>query len=110
MLDAQIAHKSRGWPAQGCQPVLHARRGLKETTGIVGVEVDPEARANLLAASQSVLAAVKEKIPAEAQYRLNVEATFEHWIEQVRIAGHSQCTQLREACMPACSAASAKGA
>jgi NADH dehydrogenase (ubiquinone) 1 alpha subcomplex subunit 5 len=58
-------------------------RGLKETTGIVGVEVDPEARANLLAASQQVLAVVAEKIPAEAQYRLNVEATFEHWIEQL---------------------------
>jgi predicted KAP-like P-loop ATPase len=56
---------------------------LKETTGLVGLEVDPEARTNLLAASQQVLAAVAEKIPEEAQYRANVEATMEHWIEKV---------------------------
>lgn len=58
-------------------------RGLKETTGLVGLEVDPEARANLLTASEQVLAAVREKVPAEAQYRANVEATFEHWIDKV---------------------------
>jgi ETC complex I subunit conserved region len=58
-------------------------RGLKETTGLVGLEVDPEARSNVLAASQQVLAAVAEKIPKEAQYRANVEATMEHWIEKV---------------------------
>lgn len=63
---------------------ITACRGLKETTGLVGLEVDPEARANLLAASQEVLAAVAEKIPKEAQYRANVEATMEHWIEKVR--------------------------
>ena len=68
-------------------------RGLKETTGIVGVEVDPEARSNLLSASQAVLASVAEKIPAEAQYRSNVEATFEHWIEQVpsHTVAHAGC-------------------
>jgi ETC complex I subunit conserved region len=60
-------------------------RGLKETTGLVGLEVDPEARSNVLTVSQQVLAAVAEKIPKEAQYRANVEATMEHWIEKVRL-------------------------
>lgn len=50
----------------------------------MGLEVEPEARANLLAVSQEVLAAVAEKIPSDAQYRANVEATMEHWIEKVR--------------------------
>ena len=63
--------------------MVHRCRGLKETTGLVGLEVDPEARSNVLAASQQVLAAVAEKIPKEAQYRANVEATMEHWIEKV---------------------------
>lgn len=60
----------------------------------MGVEVDPEARANLLAASQQVLAAVAEKIPVEAQYRLNVESTFEHWIEQVNLANGTSIRNL----------------
>lgn len=50
----------------------------------MGLEVDPEARASLLAASEAVLAAVREKVPAEAQYRANVEATFQHWVDKVR--------------------------
>ena len=59
------------------------RRGLKETTGIVGLPVDPDARSNLLSASQAVLAAVQEKVPAEARYRADVESTFNYWLDQV---------------------------
>jgi ETC complex I subunit conserved region len=69
-------------------------RGLKETTGLVGLEVDPEARSNVLAASQQVLAAVAEKIPKEAQYRANVEATMEHWIEKVWFREHAHHTHV----------------
>ena len=58
----------------------------------MGLEVDPEARSNVLAASQQVLAAVAEKIPKEAQYRANVEATMEHWIEKVWFQEHADHT------------------
>ena len=76
-----------------CKPPRHANAcsGLKETTGLVGLEVDPEARTNLLAASQQVLEAVAEKIPQEAQYRANVEATMEHWIEKVGTCQRFDC-------------------
>ena len=59
------------------------RRGLKETTGIVGLPVDPDARSNLLSASQAVLAAVQEKVPTEARYRADIESTFNYWLDQV---------------------------
>lgn len=79
--------------------VIDPCRGLKETTGLVGLEVDPEARSNVLAASQQVLAAVAEKIPAEAQYRANVEATMEHWIEKVWFRKHADRTHVHSCTM-----------
>lgn len=46
----------------------------KETTGIVGLDVDPNARASLEAALQSVQAALAAHVPAGAEYRRSLEA------------------------------------
>lgn len=64
--------------------VPRGSRGLKETTGLVGLAVDPHARESLMAASRAVLVSVAAKIPKEAQYRENVEATFRIWLNTVR--------------------------
>ncbi len=50
----------------------------------MGLAVDPQARENLMAASRAVLESVAAKIPKEAQYRENVEATFRIWLNMVR--------------------------
>ena len=57
-------------------------RGLKATTGIVGIEVDPYARLTLEAKTSAVLAAI-QVIEPSVQYRKNVEATFQSWMTQV---------------------------
>mmetsp|Transcript_12312 Transcript_12312/g.37066 ORF Transcript_12312/g.37066 Transcript_12312/m.37066 type:complete len:162 (+) Transcript_12312:144-629(+) len=59
-------------------------RGLKETTGLVGVPVDPNARENLLKASQRVLDAVATRIPTEAYYRFTVEEVFNYWVDLLK--------------------------
>jgi NADH dehydrogenase (ubiquinone) 1 alpha subcomplex subunit 5 len=54
------------------------RRGLstyKTTTGLVGLRVDPNGQETLHALSASVLTAI-QKIPASAQYRIDVEKWF----------------------------------
>lgn len=53
-----------------------ALRGLKDTTGIVGLPVDPEARTNLKAKMEAVLQAL-HAIPADVLYRKHVEAFVE---------------------------------
>ena len=53
-----------------------AVRGLKETTGIVGLPVDPEARKHLKEKMEAVLQAV-QIIPADVLYRKHVEAFVE---------------------------------
>ena len=58
-------------------------RGLKTTTGIVGLEVDPQARETVQTKAEAVLDAVKV-INQDVQYRKNVEATFQFWLKQVR--------------------------
>ncbi len=58
-------------------------RGLKATTGIVGLEVDPHARETVQTKAEAVLDAVKV-IDANVQYRKNVEATFGFWLKQAR--------------------------
>eukprot|EP00884_Botryococcus_braunii_P021505 jgi/Botrbrau1/8038/Bobra.13_2s0012.3 len=50
-------------------------RGLKQTTGIVGLAVDPEARLHLRERLDEILRRVKELIPEHAEYRKVVEAT-----------------------------------
>lgn len=53
-------------------------RGLKETTGIVGLAVHPEARKNLKSRMEEVLRRVQELIPEHAEYRKVVEATMNY--------------------------------
>ncbi|KAJ2708846.1 hypothetical protein H4R19_004546 [Coemansia spiralis] len=50
----------------------------KVTTGIVGVPVNPAARARLLELYSTTLAEVKAKIPAAAVYRQSVESVTAH--------------------------------
>mmetsp|Transcript_4929 Transcript_4929/g.15624 ORF Transcript_4929/g.15624 Transcript_4929/m.15624 type:complete len:133 (-) Transcript_4929:32-430(-) len=53
------------------------RRALaiqKTSTGIVGLPVDPDARANLIALNEKLLEAVKA-VPETAEYRKSIEAT-----------------------------------
>ena len=49
----------------------------KTSTGLVGLAVDPNARVNLIPLSGEVLSAVK-KIPADSQYRIDVEKWFSY--------------------------------
>lgn len=51
----------------------------KETTGIVGLDVDSNARASLEAALQSVQAALAAHVPAGAEYRRSLEALCGEW-------------------------------
>ena len=60
-------------PALSCG----ACRGAKQTTGIVGIEVEPEARSLLKQTAQEVLSAVKA-IPDSAEYRRSVESTMNY--------------------------------
>ena len=74
-------------------------RGLKATTGIVGLEVDPHARETVQTKAEAVLDAVKV-IDANVQYRKNVEATFGFWLKQVNIliALHACASQRGASC------------
>lgn len=56
-------------------------RGLKLDTGIVGLSVVPNAREVLKDRLNSVLEAVAQHIPEEAEYRRVVEATMKHRCE-----------------------------
>jgi NADH dehydrogenase (ubiquinone) 1 alpha subcomplex subunit 5 len=49
----------------------------KTSTGLVGLEVDPNGKETLMKLSEDVLASVK-RIPADAQYRITVENWFKH--------------------------------
>jgi len=62
---------------------LYFCRGLKATTGIVGLEVDPDARDTLQSKAHAVLQAV-QVIDPTVQYRKNVEATFQYWLNQLK--------------------------
>jgi NADH dehydrogenase (ubiquinone) 1 alpha subcomplex subunit 5 len=53
----------------------------KTSTGLVGLAVDPNGRENLLSLSGKILSSV-QKIPAEAQYRIDVEKWF-NYIQKV---------------------------
>lgn len=52
-------------------------RGIKDHTGIAGLDVDPNARANLKMYLEQVLQAIKT-IPEDTEYRRNVETTVHH--------------------------------
>lgn len=62
---------------------LGTRGFAKETTGIVGVRVDPDARNTLVVKSSEVLKALEE-IPSTAQYRKDSEALFKSFIAASR--------------------------
>jgi len=49
----------------------------KTSTGLVGLAVDPNGKETLLKLSEEVLESVT-RIPADAQYRINVEGFFKH--------------------------------
>ncbi|KAK9833937.1 hypothetical protein WJX74_010267 [Apatococcus lobatus] len=53
-------------------------RGLKGSTGIVGIEVDPEARQTFTEKCKAVIDLVGQHIPQEAAYRRTVENTYRH--------------------------------
>lgn len=53
-------------------------RGLKGSTGIVGIEVDPEARQTFTEKCRAVIDLVGQHIPQEAAYRRTVENTYRH--------------------------------
>ncbi|DBB00912.1 TPA: hypothetical protein ACH3X1_000829 [Trebouxia sp. C0004] len=52
-------------------------RGIKDHTGIAGLDVDPNARENLKLYLEQVLKAIKI-IPEDTEYRRNVETTIHH--------------------------------
>ena len=52
-------------------------RGIKDHTGIAGLDVDPNARENLKMYLEQVLEAIKI-IPQDTEYRRNVETTINH--------------------------------
>ena len=59
------------------------QRGVKDTTGIVGIDVDPNARASLRDICQQVLKAI-QVVPDTAEYRRSVESAMKYrWV-----AGH----------------------
>ncbi len=66
-------------------------RGLKNTTGITGIDVDPQGRQNAASKLQEVLQAIRI-IPAEAAYRQSVETTINHKLQ-------ASCSTLA---LPAC--------
>jgi hypothetical protein len=63
----------RGAPA-AARAVSSSPVAAKETTGIVGLDVDPDARASLEATLQDVLASLAAHVPAGAEYRRTLEA------------------------------------
>ena len=50
---------------------------MKDTTGIVGIDVDPEARSSLKNICQEVLKAI-QVVPDSAEYRKSVESTMNY--------------------------------
>lgn len=56
-------------------------RGLKATTGIVGLPVVEDARGALESKYDEVLMLVAELVPAEAEYRRQVEKTVKYKLE-----------------------------
>lgn len=70
------------WKVQQPALALLSVRGLKETTGIVGLPVDPDARANLKKMMEQILEAITV-IPSDAEYRRVVEKTIKHRLAAV---------------------------
>ena len=79
MLRRGAAQLIRPLRAQCCNEALQIR-GLKDTTGITGIDVDPQGRQNAASKLLEVLNAIKI-IPAEAAYRQSVETTINHKLQ-----------------------------
>lgn len=56
---------------------MRAMGTYKTSTGLVGLAVDPNGRETLMHLSADVLKSV-QRIPSDAQYRINVESWFKH--------------------------------
>ena len=56
-------------------------QSIKQTTGIVGLEVIPNGRETLSNLVRKVLAEVRKDIPEDAGYRKVVEATYSRRLE-----------------------------
>ncbi|GMH40243.1 hypothetical protein BSKO_08147 [Bryopsis sp. KO-2023] len=65
------------------QTLAPLSRGLKETTGLVGVEVDPNARENLINSLHKVKGLVADMIPETAEYRKIVEQTCDYKLKLI---------------------------
>ena len=83
---AMLRHISRVLPSSlrwSVNPTAAlSSRGLKEHTGIAGLDVDPNARENLKMYLEQVLEAIKV-IPEDTEYRRNVETTINHKLSVV---------------------------
>jgi len=75
-------YKTRARPLININSVIVNHFGTyKTSTGLVGLKVDPDGRNTLLRLCGEVLESI-QKIPATAQYRINVEKWFKY-IEKV---------------------------
>ena len=74
--------KTRARPSININSVILNNFGTyKTSTGLVGLKVDPDGRNTLISLCSEVLESI-QKIPATAQYRINVEKWF-NYIEKV---------------------------
>ena len=71
------AQRARRYAPQLSGQALGGCRGAKQTTGIVGIDLEPEARSKLRETCEEVLRAVKV-IPESAEYRRSVESTMDY--------------------------------
>lgn len=69
-------------PSAGSMAALLTARGVKTTTGIVGLPVDEDAREHYRQKLNDVLEALKA-IPADAAYRVSVEQTVQHKLKNL---------------------------
>lgn len=63
---------------------LFQNRGVKTTTGIVGLDVVPDARATLIKSLNEVKELVGQMIPEDTEYRKSVEKTCEYRLNLIQ--------------------------
>lgn len=80
-----LRHLSTGFYRALANPQSAAAmcRGLKQTTGLVGIEVDPNARENLIAHLNQVKNLVSDLIPVDTEYRKLVEQTCDYKLKTI---------------------------
>ena len=76
-LVSRTLRRPRTPPAAAAAPTAPRRTVVTKTsTGLVGLPVDVNGRANFIAACEEVLANVRAAIPEDAQYRVDTEALY----------------------------------